>query len=434
MQHFMPPPYARIAALLSQDRAGYTLPQALYVSEEAYRFDVQVLLKSLWLYAGTIAQVKRPGDWFVFTLGTNEVIIVRGKDGEIRAFHNTCRHRGARICAEPSGHAARLACPYHFWTYGLDGALIVARGMAEGFSKAEHGLVPVAIENVAGLLFVCLADTPPPFGHARDDIAAQVGAYDVAKMKVAVQDDIIEPANWKLVMENNRECYHCESNHPELLQSLSANGFGKGLPEDAGEGPLADAEFDAIIEVQREHARELGIETALIEFPEDADGNPGWHRVARLPLAKGAISQTLDGKPACRLPIWAHGFDSPSSLSVWTQPNSWHHFCADHVVTFALTPLGPDRTLLRTTWLVHEDAVAGEDYDPDNLAAVWRATNAQDSHLCAITHAGVSSDGYRPGPYSLEEKLVDAFKTYYVGRTRVALAAVEHEQAQEQPA
>jgi Rieske 2Fe-2S family protein len=106
---------------------------------------------------------------------------------------------------------------------------------------------------------------------------------------------------------------------------------------------------------------------------------------------------------------------------VWTQPNSWHHFCCDHVVTFSLTPLGPEKTLLRTTWLVHEDAVEGVDYDPDNLAAVWRATNAQDSHFSAINHQGIKGDGYRPGMYSVEEKLVDAFKTFYVERSRAAL-------------
>lgn len=410
-----------IAALLAEARPGYTLPGPLYVGEEAYRFDVETMLPSVWLYAGTAAHVKKPGDWFVFTLGDNQVIVVRGKDGVIRAFHNTCRHRGARICEEAKGSGARLTCPYHFWAYGLDGKLIVARGMAEGFDKDSHGLRPCALENAGGLLFLCLAENPPPFGRAREDIASQIRHYDIEKMKVAVADELIEPANWKLVMENNRECYHCESNHPELLNSLSAYGYGKGLPEDGADDPVDDARFDAMLEAQRAHWRDLGIYHDLIEFPEDADGKTGWHRIARLPLEHGAVSQTLDGKPACRLPIWAHGANEPSSLSIWTQPNSWHHFCGDHFVTFCLTPLGPDRTLLRTSWLVHEDAVEGEDYDPANLAAVWRATNAQDSRLATLNHQGIASDFYQPGPYSLEEKLVDAFKQFYVDRATAAL-------------
>ncbi len=409
-----------IARLLDQNRPGYTLPRDLYVGDEAYRFDVEVMLKSVWLYAGTVAHVKKPGDWFIFELGHNQVIIVRGRDGEVRAFHNTCRHRGARVCEASRGTAPRLICPYHFWTYGLDGKLLAARNMPDGFDKADHGLTPVAIENVAGLLFVCLSANPPPFGQARADIAEQVGLYDLDRMKVAVQDDLIEPANWKLVMENNRECYHCDQNHPELLKSLSTYGFGKGLPEDGEADVVDDAAFDAMLEAQRRHWRDLGVFHELIEFPED-NGQTGWHRVARLPLAHGAVSQTLDGKPASRIPIWPHGLDEQSSLSVWTQPNSWHHFCNDHVVTFSLTPLGPDRTLLRTSWLVHEDAVEGVDYDPDNLAAVWRATNGQDSYLSAVNHRGITSDGYRQGVYSVEEKLVDAFKQFYVDASLRAL-------------
>ena len=406
-----------IAELLKQDRPGFTLPQKLYVSEEAYRFDVDVMLKSVWLYACTVAHVKNPGDWFLFELGETSVIVVRGRDGEIRAFHNTCTHRGAKLCDAANGSNARITCPYHQWTFALDGKLLAARNMPEEFDKAAYGLRPVAIENIAGLIFLCLADNPPPIDRVKADIAEQVSIYKLDRLKVAVQDDLIEPANWKLVMENNRECYHCDASHPELMKSLSTYGFGKGLPED-GEGDVVDdAQFDAMLAEQRAHWNEMGIGHDLIEFPDH-----WWHRVARLPLAHGAVSQTLDGKPACTKLIWPFDHVEPTSLSVWTQPNSWHHFCCDHVVTFSLTPLGPDRTLLRTSWLVHEDAVAGVDYDPDNLAAVWRATNAQDSHLSSINHAGIRGDGYRQGMYSVEEKLVDAFKEFYVEVSRAALA------------
>jgi len=413
-------PFDAIARLLDTDRAGYTLPRDLYVSEEAYRFDTEVMLKSVWLYAGTVAHAKKPGDWFIFELGHNQVIIVRGRDGEMRAFHNTCRHRGARICETATGNSPRLICPYHFWTYGLDGKLLAARNMPEGFVKSEHGLAPVAIENIAGLLFVCLSDNPPPIGRAREEIAEQVSLYNLEKLKVVVQDELIEPANWKLVMENNRECYHCDQNHPELLKSLSTNGFGKGLPEDGEEDAIDDAKFEALIDAQREHWRKIGIFHPLIEFPEE-NGQTGWHRVARLPLDHGAVSQTIDGRPACNIPIWPHGLEEKSSLSLWTQPNSWHHFCNDHVVTFSLTPIAADKTLLRTSWLVHEDAVEGVDYDPANLAAVWRATNSQDSYLATVNHKGITSDGYQPGMYSVEEKLVDAFKTFYVEASQRAL-------------
>lgn len=406
-----------IAALLSETRPGYTLPRNLYVSEEAYRFDVEVMLKSVWLYACTVAHVKNPGDWYLFELGETSVIIVRGKDGDVRAFHNTCAHRGAKICQTAKGRSPRLMCPYHQWTYALDGRLVAARNMSEDFDKSQHGLVAVALENVGGLIFLCLSDNPPPIGRAKADIADQLSLYHLLdRLKVAVQDDLIEHANWKLVMENNRECYHCDAHHPELLKSLSTYGFGKGLPEDGSADVVDDVRCDAMLDARR-HWQDIGIYRDLIEFPDN-----GWHRLARLPLAHGAVSQTLDGRPASAIPIWPHGLDESSSLSVWTQPNSWHHFCCDHVVTFSVTPLGPDRTLLRTSWLVHEDAVEGVDYDPEKLTAVWRATNKQDSYLASINHTGIRCDGYRPGPYSVEEKLVEAFKTFYVEVSQAALA------------
>ena len=403
MSHFAP-----VANWLANDRKGHTLPRGLYVSDDAFAFDTQVMLKSVWLYACTVAHVKNPGDYFVFELADNSIIIVRGRDNEVRAFWNSCRHRGAKICLEQRGRAPRLMCPYHQWTYGLDGQLLAARSMAEDFDKADHGLSPVALENVGGLIFICLTDNPPPIDRVKADIVDQIAVYKLENLKVVVQDNYVENANWKLVMENNRECYHCDAGHPELISVLGTTGFGK------------DAPADAALQATRDEWRNLGIDRDLIEFP---DG--WWHRIARLKLANGAVTQSIDGKQACQKLIGPFTEPERSSLSVWTQPNSWHHFCCDHVVTFSLTPIAPDKTLLRTSWLVHEDAVEGVDYDPDHLAALWRKTNEQDGHFSAINHRGIANDGYVQGPYALEEKLVDEFKTFYVSRAKAALAQVQ---------
>ncbi len=405
-----------IAQLLTQDRKGHTLPRELYVGEEAFNFDTQVMLKSVWLFACTVAHVKNPGDYFVFELANNSIIIVRGRDMQVRAFWNSCRHRGSKICLEQSGRAPRLMCPYHQWTYGLDGKLLAARSMADDFDKTDHGLSAVAIENVGGLIFICMSDNPPPIDRVKADISEQIAVYDLEHLKVAVTDHYIEDANWKLVMENNRECYHCDAGHPELISVLGTYGFGKGLPED-GEGDIVDdSAYDALVAAKRDEWKALGIDRDLIEFP---DG--WWHRVARLALANGAVTQSIDGKLACKKLIGPFTKPETSSLSVWTQPNSWHHFCCDHVITFSLTPIAADKTLLRTSWLVHQDAVEGVDYDPDHLAALWRATNTQDGHFSAINHQGISSDGYQQGPYAVEEKLVEDFKDFYVAASRTAL-------------
>ncbi|MBP7952008.1 MAG: aromatic ring-hydroxylating dioxygenase subunit alpha [Sphingorhabdus sp.] len=393
-----------IAKLLHLDRKGHTLPRALYVGEDAFEFDTQVMLKSVWLYACTAAHVKQPGDYFVFEMANNSIIIVRGRDGEVRAFWNSCRHRGARICLEQKGSMPRLMCPYHQWTYGLDGKLLAARSMDADFDKSDHGLNPVALENIGGLIFICMADDPPPIDRVKADISEQIAVYDLENLKVAVQDDYIEDANWKLVMENNRECYHCDVGHPELISVLGTTGFGKDAPAD-----------DALA-AKRQEWKALGIDHDLVEFP-----GGWWHRIARLALANGAVTQSIDGKLACQKLIGPFAQSESSSLSVWTQPNSWHHFCCDHVVTFSLTPIAADKTLLRTSWLVHADAVEGADYDPDHLAALWRKTNQQDGHFSAINHRGISNDGYMQGPYAAEENLVEDFKNFYVSASKAAL-------------
>lgn len=408
--------FGDISSLLRKDRAGLTLPRDLYVGEQAYLFDTQVILKSVWLYACTVAHIKNPGDYFIFELGHNQVIIIRGRDGAVRAFYNSCRHRGAQLCQTQRGSVARIMCPYHQWTYGLDGKLLAARSMADDFAKAEHSLKSVALENVGGLIFICMADTPPPIDRVKADIENQIKIYDVEHLKVAVQDNYIEHANWKLVMENNRECYHCDVGHPELISVLGTYGFGKGLPEDGDADVVDDSAYDAMVEAKRAEWKALGIYNDLIEFP---DG--WWHRIARLPLANGALTQSIDGKLASKKLIGPFTKPESSSLSVWTQPNSWHHFCCDHVVTFSLTPLAADRTLLRTSWLVHEDAVEGVDYDPNHIAALWRTTNTQDGHFSALNHQGISTDGYVQGPYAVEERLVEDFKNFYVGRAQAAL-------------
>lgn len=411
MSHYDP-----INRWLALDQKGRTLPQGLYVSDEAFRFDTQVLLKSVWLYACTVAHVKNPGDFYLFEMANASIIIVRGRDDEVRAFHNSCAHRGAKICTAEKGSNPRFICPYHQWSYGLDGKLLAARNMPEGFEKSVNGLKPVALENAGGMLFICLADNPPTIERAKRDIADQVSLYNLERLKVAVQEDMVHQANWKLVMENNRECYHCDGNHPELNRSFVSYGFDNDTPVESSEA----ASCDTPIGRQIARWKELGIYRDLIEFPDN-----GWHRVSRLPLAEGAYAATLDGQPASRLPIWSIPETISSSLSIHTQPNSWHHFFCDHVVTFSLTPLSPDSTLLRTSWLVHEDAVEGVDYDAENLCAVWRATNVQDGHLSELNHAGIATDGYTPGHYSLDEQMVEAFKDFYVDRSRLALAAIE---------
>jgi Rieske 2Fe-2S family protein len=278
----------------------------------------------------------------------------------------------------------------------------------------------VHVKSLAGLIFICLAATPPDdFGAMADTLTPYIAPHDIANTRIAFAEDIIEHGNWKLTMENNRECYHCSGSHPELTQSIFAEGFGFAP---VGEEAEAQAErYNTLVSTL--HAQWEGTGLPSREIEHLADRATGF-RTERLPLEGAGESETLDTRVACSKLLGALTDKRAGALSLWTQPNSWHHFMSDHIVTFAVFPLTADTTLLRTKWLVHKDAVEGVDYDLQKLTEVWRATNRQDSQLVATAAAGARSTGYQPGPYSPDtEALVEKFNLWYLARLHAGLAA-----------
>jgi Rieske 2Fe-2S family protein len=250
----------------------------------------------------------------------------------------------------------------------------------------------------------------------REVMARYIGPHQLSDCKIAVQDEIVEAGNWKLVMENNRECYHCVANHPELTISLYEFGFGYQPSPSNVEQVQAFRDL-----IEREHARweAAGLKSAEIE---ELDSRVTGFRTQRLPLDKAGESQTMDARVACQKLLGGFSQRNLGGLSFWTQPNSWHHFMSDHIVTFTVLPIDADHSLVRTKWLVHKDAVEGRDYDPATLTAVWRATNQQDRDLVEMSQRGIGSPAYEPGPYSpYTEELVEKFANWYVGRLRAAV-------------
>ncbi len=411
--------FNRISALLAERKEGHALPQGLYNDAQTFEFDMQAIYGRSWLMIGFECELPRHGSYLAEMIGNWPILIVRGRDGEIRAFHNSCRHRGSLLCQPGSGTAPRIVCPYHNWTYGLDGALMVATRMAEDFDKSEHGLKQLHLKRCAGAMFVCFAANPPPFEDFAEKFAAYLGPQRMEDAKLAHTSVLSERANWKLVMENGRECYHCAANHPELTIPLFAYGFGFS-PATLDEDELEQARrYQALVEAS--HQRWTAAGTPSREVEHLADRVTGF-RTERLPLDQAGESQTMDARVACRRLMGRLTDTRLGGLSFWTQPNSWHHFMSDHAITFAALPLSPDKTLLRTTWLVHKDAVEGVDYDVDNLTSVWDATNRQDAALVEITQAGVRSPAYEPGPYSPHtEGLVEQFCEWYIERMRAGL-------------
>ena len=402
--------------LLLRRRPGHSLERPFYTGEETFRADMDLIFARHWIFVGQEPDVPNPGDVMALRIGEAPILILRDDAGEVRAFHNVCRHRGAQLVPDGRGQVGNLVCRYHTWTYALDGALLFADHMGADFDPSCRGLRPVALRSVAGLLFVCLAANPPA---DIDDMAAAMEPYllphRIRDSRVARQIDLVEHGNWKLTMENNRECYHCAANHPELTVPLFAYGFGFA-PESLAEGEqIHAARYDSMVEGLHAHWESTGLPSRRVEH---LIGRPTGFRTERLPLDQSGESHTIDTRAACRRLMGDLTDARLGALSFWTQPNSWHHFMSDHAITFCVLPLGPDRTLLRTTWLVHKDAVEGVDYDVDRLTEVWRATNEQDAAFVTMAQEGAASSGHEPGPYAPAEYMVDAFCTWYIERLR----------------
>ena len=399
----------KLDSLIASRQAGYTLPAPFYLSQEVYEQDVARIFGRYWIFAGVEPEIGEPGDFFTVEIGTDSIIIVRDDDMKINAFHNVCRHRGARLRNAGSGIVGNLVCPYHSWTYNLCGELIHNEHMGESFDRSKFSLKSVHVRSLAGLIFICLADNPPEdFEVMRAALEPYIAPHDIVNSKVAYQHDIIEEGNWKLTMENNRECNHCSANHPELTVPLLEYGFGyQPTPENLSKMK----EFEELLAREHRKWEACGLPSVAIESLSATTG----YRAVRLPIAQHGESQTIDTRVACNKLLGKLDQPALGGLSVWTQPNSWQHFMSDHVVSFSVLPLAANRTLLRTRWLVHKDAQEGVDYDVNKLSSVWIATNAQDSALVERTHLGVSSPAYQPGPYSpYTEGLVNVFCEWYL--------------------
>jgi len=408
-----------IGPLLDSRRPGYALPGAFFTDDALYGAELEGIFARHWLFVASEPEIPEAGDYRTYQVGPYPIFILRQDDGSIAAFHNTCRHRGARILQQDSGVAGtKLVCPYHRWSYDTSGRVIGCGDIGECNNTQGLRLQPVHLRVLSGLIFVCLAEEPPDdFGDMARQMSAYLEPHALPRAKVARQIDLIEEGNWKLTMENNRECFHC-GGHPELLRSLFH--FIGDFTEDS----LSDEERVAYrrYEVARARALETwgraGVPWERIEL---LHGRPTAFRTERLVLEGAGESMTLDSKAACKRLLGSFKEAALGTLHFHLQPNAWFHFLGDHIITFSVIPLSRARTLVRTTWLVHAEAEEGKDYDVNNLTGVWEATNAQDAAFVAETQRGVTSPRYVPGPLGSAEFMVDYFHRWYVERMRVAL-------------
>ena len=407
-----------VAALLATYRPGFALPGPFFADDTLYHAEMEYIFGRHWLFVASEPEIPEGGDYRTFQIGPWPIFVLRRDDGSIAAFHNTCRHRGSRILQQDAGIAgSQLQCPYHRWTYDLEGRVISCGATGEA-PAAQRGLKHVHVKRLAGLVFVCLADEPPgDFDDMAQRMAPYLAPHGLNGAKVAKQVDIIEHGNWKLTIENNRECFHC-AGHPELLCSLF-DFFGEIDETRMSAGERAN--YARFQNARREQEALWTRSDLPWQCIEQLAGRPTAFRTERLVLDGAGESMTADTRIASRRLLGELREARLGTLHFHTQPNAWFHFLSDHILTFAALPLERCRTLVRCTWLVHADAEEGRDYDLDALTRVWNATNSQDAGFVAETQRGVASPAYVPGPIAASEYMVQLFHTWYDERLRAQL-------------
>jgi Rieske 2Fe-2S family protein len=391
-----------LAQLLARYESGWSLEQPFYTDPALFEQEWEHIWRRSWLFAGSLAEIPRPGDYFTCQLHRDSVILIRGERGEVYAHHNSCRHRGSLICLEAKGNAPKLMCPYHQWVYNRDGSLFRARLMPEDFDFGAHGLHPVHLRTVGGLIFVCLADEPPPFEPVERDYAPLLRPFALPDAKVAFQATYSLRTNWKLVAENFRECYHCGPAHPEYCSAV----IGANLRESAAE-TLAE---------RRAAWEAKGLPVQDIDFVGDSV-----HFAVRYPLRPGVMSYSTDGK-AVSLPMGSHADHDAGVLGLVVLPGFWMDAVSDYAWTMRVLPAGPDRTEISLTWLVDGKAEEGRDYEVGRLTEFWKITGEQDWALCENNFRGIESSRYQPGPYAPAESEVARFVDWYIRRMEAAVA------------
>jgi phenylpropionate dioxygenase-like ring-hydroxylating dioxygenase large terminal subunit len=386
----------QIAELIARQPKGCSLLQEFYSDPDIYERDIERIFLRRWLLAGHEDRTANPGDWFLFEVAGESVIIVRGKDGNLRALMNVCRHRGSHVCYEKSGNAKLFVCPYHAWSYDLDGTLKAARHMGKDIDKAAFGLKPIHLRLIEGLIFVNFSDDPIATTELERNLHASLRPYVSKGARIAARETFTFKANWKLAVENYVECYHCRSSHPEYSE-LHAN-----------ELPVEDGKLVELTQAMHRKAGTFGVDIPASDHwaTPTASGEEGT-LTARYALYEGFLTGSQGGKPVA--PLMGDFVDYDLGVTyIHMGPTCFIITYPDHVVLFRFLPVSADETELELIWLVHPDAKADTDYRHDTLTWLWVVTSIADKKIVENNQRGIDSRFYEPGPYTPME--VDAIR------------------------
>ncbi len=389
-----------LAGLIASQRPGHALQAAFYRDREIHEQDIQCIFMRCWLYAGHVSQIADPGDFFIFELGEESIIIVRDQQGDINALVNVCRHRGSRVCLEPCGKVKTFVCRYHGWTYGLGGELRSRRAMPEDFDRSEYGLKRIRVQVFHGLIFINFAGQPLDFEAATARLDPYIAPFQLGRTKVAERRNYAVDANWKLALENYLECYHCAPAHPEYARIHTRASRSSDIP--VSENELF--EYSPNDQLSRETIDHSGM-----------DATPWGSDIfyQRLPLDPGYWTGSEDGEPLAPLLGELKDYDG-GATDVGIGPLTYLLIYSDYALVYRFIPRAPQATDMEVSWLVHEDAKEGEDYDREQLLWLWQVTSDADERIIRNNQLGVNSRFYEPGPFSEMESHTNKFVEWYL--------------------
>jgi phenylpropionate dioxygenase-like ring-hydroxylating dioxygenase large terminal subunit len=400
-----------LAELIACQQAGSSLEQAFYQNQEVFNLDMNKVISQQWLLVDHVSRISEKGDYFLFEVANESIIIVRTQDDSVGAFYNVCRHRGTPLCSNKEGSKKLFVCPYHGWSYDLEGNLKQAADMPDSFEKQENGLVPCHIAIIEGLIFVCLEkNNPPDIGKTYSAFLPYLQLHGSADAMIAHHVHWSVESNWKLLYENFGECYHCAGLHPEfcrLYKTDTLAAFGGG-PESAEISDELTQHFQTWVQ----KAENLGHHTTAIECDEHSEC---FSYAARAPFDFDALTLSANGKPLAPLMSGFKEYDGAMSV-ISFNPMSCMLGFNDYAILLRFVPQDAGHSDVIITWLVDKSAIESKDYDREKLIEIGLAVMEADIKLTDRQQQGIASSAYKPGVYSNQEKLLSSFVQWYLTR------------------